>query len=197
MTEIIDTLRDEHRNIEKLLLILERELNVFDRAGRPDYDVVRSVIDYFQDYPDSCHHPKEDVVFEKLKGRDPIAAASVGDLEAEHRRGAERLRRVTQAVESVLADQEVLRQTVGDMIRDFIEHERQHMAMEERILFPVAVKVLLPQDWDEIAARLTARKDPLSDTALEEKFRVMRYLILQCEQEAEAERIGSSYGLCS
>ena len=88
MTQILDILREEHRNIEKLLLVLERELGVFNRAERPDYHVVQSVIEYFQDYPDSCHHPKEDMIFEKLKARDPTAAASVGDLEAEHEKGS-------------------------------------------------------------------------------------------------------------
>ena len=46
--------------------------------------VIQAVIGYFQDYPDCCDHPKEDMVLEKLKARDPVAAESVGDLEAEH-----------------------------------------------------------------------------------------------------------------
>jgi hypothetical protein len=93
MTHIIEVLRQEHCNIESLLPVLERELSVFDRGDRPDYDVVRAVIDYLKDYPDSCHHPKEDMIVEKLKARDPVAAATIGDLEAEHREGARRLRR--------------------------------------------------------------------------------------------------------
>ena len=34
MPKIIDILLDEHQNIEKLLLVLEHELEVFDRSGR-------------------------------------------------------------------------------------------------------------------------------------------------------------------
>src|SRR5213083_2615040 len=83
MTQLLKTLREEHRNIEILLLILEQELNIFDRAERPDYEVVQAVISYFQEYPDRCHHPKEDVIFAKLKARDPAAVAGVGDLETE------------------------------------------------------------------------------------------------------------------
>jgi hemerythrin-like domain-containing protein len=131
MTYLIEVLRREHCNIEKLLRILERELSVFDRGDRPDYEVVLAVINYFKDYPDSCHHPKEDIIVEKLKARDPVRAATVGDLETEHREGAKRLRQVALAVERVLSDQDLLRQTVDDIIRDFISHERQHMAMEE------------------------------------------------------------------
>jgi hemerythrin-like domain-containing protein len=49
MIDIIQGLRQEHRNIESLLGVLERELSVFDRGERPDYDVVLAVIDYFKD----------------------------------------------------------------------------------------------------------------------------------------------------
>src|ERR1700760_3590789 len=97
---IIEVLRQEHRNIEKLLVVLERELNVFARGDRPDYEVVHAIIAYFQVYPDAYHHPLEDEVFEKLKVRDSAAAAKIGDLAADHRRGAERLRRVAEAIET-------------------------------------------------------------------------------------------------
>ena len=46
----------------------------------------------------SCHHPKEDLIVEKLKARDPRKAEAIGDLETDHREGAKRLRRVALAV---------------------------------------------------------------------------------------------------
>jgi len=185
---VIDLLRQEHRNIEKLLLVLEQELSLFARGERPDYEVIRAVIAYFEVYPDAYHHPQEDIVFKKLKARDPAAAASVGDLTAEHRSGAERLRRVAHAVQGVLMDLEILRETVDGIVRDFIERERQHMAMEERVFFPAAVKALQPQDWAEIASTLTNEKDPLFSEIVEERFAAVRRHILQLEQEAAAER---------
>jgi hemerythrin-like domain-containing protein len=185
---VIDILRQEHRNIEKLLLVLERELDVFARGERPDYEVVHAVIAYFQVYPDAYHHPLEDRVFEKLKLRDSAAAAKIGDLAADHRRGAEHLRRVAHAVENVLADRELLRRTVNDIIRDFIQRERRHMAMEEQVFFPAAINALEPADWAEIASRLTDQSDPLFSEVVEERFEVVRRHSLQLEQEAEAER---------
>ena len=185
---IIDLLRQEHRNIDKLLLVLEQELRLFARGERPDYEVIRAVIAYFEVYPDAYHHPQEYMVFKKLKARDPAAAASVGDLAAEHRSGAERLRRVAQAVQGVLMDREILRHTVDGIVRDFIARERQHMAMEERVFFPAAIKALRPQDWAEIASTLTNQKDPLFSETVEERFDVVRRHIVQLEQEAAAER---------
>lgn len=184
---VIDILREEHRNIEKLLRVLERDLDVFARGERPDYEVVHAVIAYFQVYPDAYHHPLEDRVFEKLKARDSAATAKIGDLAAD-RRGSERLRRVAHAVENVLADRELLRQTVNDIIRDFIEQEPRHMAMEERVFFPAAINAPEPADWAEIALRLTDQSDPLFSEVVEEKFEVVRRHILRLGQEAEAER---------
>lgn len=185
---VIDLLRQEHRNIEKLLLVLEKELSLFARGERPDYEVIRAVIAYFEVYPDAYHHPQEDIVFEKLKARDPAAAANVGDLAAEHRNGAERLRRVAQAVQGILMDQEILRERVEGLICDFIARERQHMAMEERVFFPAAIKALQPEDWAEIASTLTDQKDPLFSETVEERFDAVRRHVLQLEQEAAAER---------
>jgi hemerythrin-like domain-containing protein len=128
------------------------------------------------------------LVFAKLKLRDPAAAAKVGDLALEHQKGAERLHRVAQVVDSVLADREILRQNVDKIVRDFIEYERRHIMMEDRDFFPAALKALEPQDWTEIASILTNHEDPLFSEAAEEMFDAVRARILQLEQEAEAER---------
>ena len=188
MSYLIEVLRQEHCNIEKLLRVLERELSVFDRGDRPDYEVVLAVINYFKDYPDSCHHPKEDMILEKFRARDPAVAATIGDLEAEHREGAKRLRRVAQAVERVLSDQDLVRENVANIIRDFISHERQHMAMEERVVFPAALNALRPEDWADIALKLADRDDPFYQPGFEEKLNRLRRNILKMEEEAQAER---------
>ncbi|WP_456685824.1 hemerythrin domain-containing protein [Bradyrhizobium sp. P5_C11_2] len=185
---IIERLSQEHRNIEKLLAILERELQVFDRGDRPDYEVIGAVISYFELYPEVYHHPQEDLVFDKLTIRDPGAAAKVGDLAREHQKGAELLRRVAHAVDDVLADRELLRQDVHAIVRDFIEHERRHIMKEDRDFFPAALKALEPEDWTEIASAMTNPEDPLFSEAAEETFDALRARILQLEQEAEAGR---------
>jgi hemerythrin-like domain-containing protein len=185
---IMERLCREHRNTERLLAVLERELEVFDRGGHADYEVVRRIIRYFELYTDVYHHPQEDLVFAKLKTRDPAAAAMVGDLALEHQKGAERLRQFAQAVDGVLADREVLRQEVHDIVRAFIEHERRHMMMEDRDFFPAALKALEPQDWTEIASAVTSHEDPLFSEAAEETFETLRGRILELEKEAELER---------
>jgi hemerythrin-like domain-containing protein len=188
MARTIDILREEHRNIETLLLVLEQELTVFDRRQRPDYDIIRAAIEYLRDYPDRLHHPREDLIFAKIRERDPLAAAVIGDLDAEHRVGSKRLQRVADTIASILTEHDLLRETVHQAMHDFIDREREHIRMEERVLFPTALLVLQPQDWAEIEARLSDARDPLFAARAEAKFDALQRRILQWEQENEAER---------
>jgi hemerythrin-like domain-containing protein len=78
---------------------------------------------------------------------------------------------------------------VDEIIHDFINHERQHMEMEERIFFPAALNALRPEDWADIALKLADRHDPLYQPGLEEKFNMLLRKILEIETEAGAERL--------
>jgi hemerythrin-like domain-containing protein len=188
MVEIIEILRQEHRNIEKLLRVIEQELDVFDRGERPDYEVFGAIIEFFKNYPDSCHHPKEDIIYAKFKERNPDRAASIADLEAEHREGAVRLRRVAQAIDAVLNDQELLRENVDRIVRDFVDNERKHMALEEGMIFPAILETLSSADWAEIALTLADRYGPPSGADFEEQFSTLRRNILELEETAVARR---------
>jgi hemerythrin-like domain-containing protein len=189
MTRMLELLRDDHRDIDQLLSVLEDELKVFEHRVRPDYEIIQAIIDYFQDYPDCCHHPKEDMIFERLKALNPLAAKRVGDVEAEHRQETERLDRVAKVVRNVLMDREVLRQTFSEVMRDFIEHQRKHMAMEERSLFPAAASALRPEDWQEIEAKWNDRTETLFNVAMEEKCCSLRDRILRWGRENSESRV--------
>jgi hemerythrin-like domain-containing protein len=188
MTAIIALLQAEHRNIEKLLRLLEQELRVFNSGERPEYELLLAVISYFQDYPDRCHHPKEDMIYAALKLRDPSVAAAVADIETEHRGEAGRLRRFTRIAECIQADQDVLRAAFHGAVRDFVDYQRRHIEKEERLLFPAAIKTLQSQDWADIEARRWDRSDPLFNSAIEEQFALLHRRLVEWQEETEAER---------
>jgi len=186
--KIIDKLLEEHRNIEKLLSVLEHELALFDHNRRPDYDILQSIIQYFEDFPQSCHHPKEELIFSRLRARDPAAAAVYGDVDAKHESEAKRLQAFARAVNAVLADQEVLRESIHHAVHEFIKNQREHLKKEETLLFPAAAKALHPEDWAELDQRISGQKDPLFDGEVDEKFHSLERTILRWEQEAEEAR---------
>ena len=86
-----------------------------------------------------------------------------------------RLRYLARAIENVLNDQEVLREGVDQIVRDFIDNERKHIALEEEVVFPAMVGASLePRDWADVALTLADRYGPPSATDFEEQFNTLR-----------------------
>jgi hypothetical protein len=57
--------------------------------------------------PGAMPHPREDLLFAKLKARDPEDAAGIIDIAAEHGQAARRLKRFARLVDEVLDDQQI------------------------------------------------------------------------------------------
>jgi hemerythrin-like domain-containing protein len=181
MVEILDELRREHDSVASVLNILERQVFTFEARGRPDYELIEAAVEYFGGFPDRCHHPKEDLVFAKLRQRDAEAAEKVGDLVAAHARLAETLRTFAAGLRAVVDEAELPRTAFTRWAREFIELQRQHMAMEESSFFPAAAKTLTPRDWGEVAAAMPKAADPLPGS--EAKFEALRRSILAWQAE--------------
>ena len=186
MSAIIDLLRHEHRSLARLLKALEHQLAVFDRGETPDYEVFSGVLDYCQTYSDRYHHPKEDLVFERLQQRDPAAISAFGDLTAEHVALAELTDRLAAAVSDILGEAEISRAHFDSLARDFLSHYWAHMRKEEEVFFPAALEALTEADWKELDGRVTSPEDPLFGGAAEERFGPLRAHILAWGAETKA-----------
>lgn len=171
MSNVIWKLRQEHRRLTRLMDLIAREVRAFEQGHSPDYYLVESILEYILNYPELCHHPKEDLVLAKLRVRDPEAAANVGDLEHEHEKLAALTRRFAAAVRNVLQDEQLPREWFVGVASDYLTFQRQHLQMEEVVFFPPALRALTPEDWEEIEDDLATPYDPLFDEGkLEEKF---------------------------
>lgn len=171
MTEVLNRLKADHRNLGHLLDLLERQLAVLEAGdGRPNYELLQVVLEYLLDYPDSGHHPREDVVYRLLQQRAPQAAQQVGDLLHEHGELAALTRRFARIIDGVLLDLEVPRDRLVAQGREFVRRYRSHMAREDAGFFPVAEARLLPEDWMVAASEFDAANDPLFGLKVEKRF---------------------------
>ena len=184
MAETIDILQQDHRNLAKLLKALERQVIQFEDSGEADFDIVRGVLDYCLNYPDLCHHPKEDVVFRRLLERDPRAAGVMGDLENEHRKLAAQTRRFASALHQLLQGKGHAAAWFGETTRDFLQAYWRHMDMEETLFFPMALQELSDDDWQEVDREVGQMVDPLFGGKAEERYKVLRNEILMWDEIA-------------
>jgi hemerythrin-like domain-containing protein len=183
MTDVIRVLRREHANISKLIKTLERQVATSENSGVLDYGIIEGIADYFLSFPDLYHHPKENLVFAKLRERDPAAAKRVGDLQCEHDEIASRARDFAAAARSLRAGERMPGEPFEKWARDFLAFQKDHMEKEERLFFPAALAVLTPEDWRELEARMTDQEDPLFGENVGDRYEALHANILQWEQE--------------
>jgi len=172
----------EHRNMAKLLDLLERHVAVFEAGGETDYELLETLVDYFRRFPDACHHPKEDLIFARLAERNAAAATAVGDLPGEHEGLAEKTAVLASVIDSILKELAVPRQDFERAAHDFIETQRAHMRMEVERFFPAALAALDAEDWAEIDSRIDDPEDPVFGTGREERFEDLRAQILEWDE---------------
>lgn len=177
MTQAIQTLRSEHRTTARMLDLLDRQITLFEEAQSPDYDLLKDVIDYFLTYPDLYHHPKENLILEVLREKDPEMAAPVGDIAKEHAELSVRLHEFSQAVVEVLMEMEISRDSFVTIARNFIDEQRQHMVKEEQVFFPAALEALSDRDWEAINKKVSHFQDPLTAAEGELKFDSLRQIL--------------------
>jgi hemerythrin-like domain-containing protein len=183
MAALIHVLRREHENIAKLLDVLGRELAACDAGEQPDYEIIEAIASYFVGFPDQCHHPKEDLILEKMKGYEHGWGRAIVDLEAEHRDLWRLARVISQAVRNVLNEAEVPRLAFHHVVANFVDQQRRHMKFEEEVLFPAALEVLSPIDWAEIERQAGEASDPLFGNGINSEFEDLRLRVLAWERE--------------
>lgn len=186
MAAIIDSLREDHVNMHRLLDVLESQIEVFRRGEEPDYELLTQTVDYCLNYPDHIHHPQEDQVYRRLSAKDPALKKQMGDLEAAHEDLSALTRRVAQALEAILKEGEVDRQAVVGVTESFIRAYRRHIEIEEKSFFPLAESALDDDDWLAIETELAQSSDPLFGEETAAAYRRLRDNIIRWSDSAAA-----------
>ena len=166
-------LRREHNNTLALLDVLEYQIDLMNEARY--YEIIDRIIDYCLSYPDKYHHPKEDLIYEKLLARDPATAAIVGNLLAEHEQLAEKTHEVAASRER--PNSEVTNDSLRRGLGEFVDAYRRHILTEEQHFFSRSLKLLVDEDWDEIQAQITNGDDPLFGDRIAERFQALHTYI--------------------
>jgi hemerythrin-like domain-containing protein len=150
------------------------------RAGDTlDFDLLGSVMEYTLHYPDLCHHPKEDLIYNRMLLRDPGVASRVGDLLKEHAHLGELTRQFAAALRNREHDVEMPRVWFENLMETYIAANERHIAAEERSFFPLAIVTLSDADWAELDPQIGAKPDPLFGGNLTGEYRRLHDRIMR------------------
>jgi hemerythrin-like domain-containing protein len=174
MSNVVMLLQIDHRNMAKLLDLIQQQATNMTRRDPVNYPLLETAFAYLSSYPDRCHHPKEDLVYRKLLSRYPEMAVSLEDLVTEHEKLAQLTRNLVAALGESRLAQPAMTGRLADQLMEFLGLYRHHMAMEDQHFFPVALQRLSADDFEEIDFRLFDQPDPLLDRDAEGMFAQLR-----------------------
>jgi hemerythrin-like domain-containing protein len=145
MLEATRLLEEEHRVIERAIPMMER----VDGIGEGD----AQVLEFFRNFVDACHHRKEEtILFPALEARGvPRSQGLIRELLQEHGAGRRMLRDMGGLLHPAQDDFGNSRLLIRRRGRDYVALLRKHIAKEEAQLWPLAERVLTPDDDANIA----------------------------------------------
>ncbi|MGD8378415.1 MAG: hemerythrin domain-containing protein [Gammaproteobacteria bacterium] len=171
MSDVLEQLHQDHLNMSRLLGLLARQLDRFHRARQTDYALMLDIMHYMLHYPDLFHHPREDLVCQRLMLRHPESSGLVARLLDEHRQLHKEGHRFHESLRDVVNDQFMRRETIEEQGRAYIARQGDHMSLEETKVFPLAREHLTREDWDWVAEQVAHREDPLFGHTVLDEYR--------------------------
>jgi hemerythrin-like domain-containing protein len=148
-----DTLRDEHRGIERVLAIVEAAVIRLETNQVVPPELFRNAADFFQGFVDTCHHAKEETeLFPALESRGiPRQGGPVGVMLHEHEEGRGHVRALSAAADRYAAGDKTAVSDVIEHARSYTLLLRQHIVKENTILFAMADRMLSAEEQDTLS----------------------------------------------
>lgn len=182
----ISIIRQEHRALSAMLRSITLLLGEHRRRGTvPDFDALRAMLFYVDEFPEKLHHPKETLLlFPKLRGLDPHVDSVLDRLDHDHACGEHAVRELehTLIAFEMMAEtgqREARRGVFESAVQKYVAFYLAHMQLEETVVLPLAERALGAADWAELDAAFLANRDPLAGHEAEEPYRPLFRKILR------------------
>jgi len=174
-------IRDEHGVLSAVLRSISLLLSESRRRGAAfDYKVLRAMLFYIDEFPEQIHHTKEsELLFPKVRARSAEGAEVLDRLDADHERSAIRVRELVGFEMMVDGPDGAARRAAFEEAMDkYIFEYLDHIRTEERVVLPLAERVLTTADWLELDAAFMQNRDPLTRREGDDAYRPLFKRIL-------------------
>ncbi len=169
--ELMRELREDHRNMSIILDLLD-DVIVRMRADRdPDFELLCEIMRYMTVYPDAVHHPKEDILYHRLRVEREDLADGLEDVTVDHEAIAVLGSRLRDDIEEVVAGSPVRRDKLIDDASAYVRRLRAHMRWEEEDLFERIDEMLDTQSLVFDVSEYAHIRDPIFELEVESGFK--------------------------
>ncbi|WP_073585874.1 hemerythrin domain-containing protein [Vibrio quintilis] len=180
---MIERIRREHSYMTRLLAILSKKLYSLQNEQKINYSLVREIVDYLSSHSEAAHHPKEDLMYNYYI-QNYGEKACIADLEADHKRLAEKTHAFLDVVDMILQDVIVPQDIFMDQLADFILVQKKHLEFEEREVLPLIDKTFTVDDWKVIESQWTySEDDPVFGETIADRYKQLAQLLREERKE--------------
>lgn len=151
-TTPVEVLEAEHRVIQKTVAGMSVLAEQLERGERADVSLLESIVEFLRTFADRCHHGKEETfLFPALIRRGvPSHGCPIGGLTGEHQKGRVMVGELADAIRGYAAGEPPARENLVKSLRELVIFYPNHIWKEDYLLFPLAGKVLTPEDQQEL-----------------------------------------------
>jgi hemerythrin-like domain-containing protein len=148
----IEELEAEHRVIHKMVAGMSILADQLEGGEAVDISLLESIVVFLRTFADRCHHGKEEnFLFPALIRRGvPSRGCPIGGLTMEHQKGRVMVGELADAIRDYAAGEPPAREDLVKSLRALVAFYPNHIWKEDYLLFPLAGKVLTPEDQQEL-----------------------------------------------
>jgi hemerythrin-like domain-containing protein len=161
------SLRMIHEEHASLMAVL-RSMGMMVERG-PDeqpevfFDLLRAMLFYMDEFPEKQHHTKEtELLFPTVAARSKVASRVISKLAQDRALVQAKIRELQQQLPAweMLGDSR--REVFETNLKAYVEFYVEHIALEETVVIPEALKVLEESDWRLLDANFNRHCNPVT-----------------------------------
>lgn len=183
MHQVLARLLRDHANLARLLDLIETHLDRFHQGHDADFDLLCEILEYASGYADQVHHPTEEAMLRLLMERDESQKNQIETLLTQHAALAKMGKNFRDSIECIIQGEVIGREEFEIDGRSIVSLQREHIKIENEVVFPHAAEVLSEDDWESLEKQFPPGEDPVFGKEVSDRFRSL-YQYMK-EQDAE------------
>jgi hemerythrin-like domain-containing protein len=171
LPRFLSTLREEHRYFESLIEIAREQQELLASGGEADFKILEELLQYLTEYPEDYHHPREDILFARLREIDPESGVMLDSLLSGHEEIHNASSHLYYTVMRANSGENIRRKRLADSLDRFVQGYEKHIHDEDEIIFARALEVMTDQDWADVEGGMEHIEDPLFGKRVRRRYR--------------------------
>ena len=149
----IGPLMIEHRLIERMISVIEKELNRLENEKLLEPTLIDTFIDFIRTYADRCHHGKEeDILFRELKQKSLSSEHEkiLYELIEEHKFGRKITKQMADATMNYVKGNGKSFETIVGCMKTLVDFYPQHIEKEDKHFFIPVMQYFSSEEKDSM-----------------------------------------------